>query len=201
MNKLTVKSLLLGLMLFPLLGISQLCYKTVDFCLYPKKDGYVFNGQSQSGAFLQGDTAEVTIVVYKDMEYRISGCCPQSEELNGKLQFQIIETVKEGQWKTYEVKEKVTDVNDQGEEYEKTITKQVKKRVFVKTPIVRYDGFKQKEASAFEMISSKTRKLTIKVYVPEVGGEGGALEADDLACVGLLIEHRPAPKNIGKFTR
>ena len=29
--------------------------------------------------------------------------------------------------------------------------------------------------------------------------QGGDLEAGQIVCVGLLIEHRPAPKNLGKF--
>ena len=65
--------------------------------------------------------------------------------------------------------------------------------------IVRYDGYKDEEASLFEFISDKTRKLIVEVYIPEVGGEGGDLEAGQVVCVGLLMEHRPAQKNLGKF--
>jgi len=191
------------LLLAPFVGQSQICYKTVNDCMYKKKDGFVFNGQSQSGAFIQGDTAEVTIVVYKNMEYRISACCPQSEELDGKLQFQVVENVKKPEWKVFEIKETITLVDsaglDTGET--KTITKEIKKRVYTKQAIMRYNGYKEEGKSEFLMISDKTRKLTIQVLVPIVGGEGGELEADQLACVGLLIEHRPAPKNIGKFGR
>ncbi|MFT5306109.1 MAG: hypothetical protein ACI89M_001627 [Chitinophagales bacterium] len=202
MKDLKNKLIALTLILAPFIGFSQLCSKTVNYCMYPKKDGFLFNGQSQSGAFLQGDTAEVTIVVYNNMEYRISACCPLNEELSGKLQFQVIEMTKEAQWKTSTVTQTVNIVDGGGKiTGTKEVTKEVKKRVYVKTPIVRYDGFAEKEASEFVMISSKTRKLTIKVYVPEVGGEGGDLEVSDLSCIGLLIEHRPAQKNIGQFGR
>ena len=178
---------------------QYLCNGVVQDCIYNKKDGYVFNQQSQSGAFMQGDTAEVTIVVYKDMDYRISACCPDYMEMDGKLKFKITETVKEAEWVTSTVTETVSEENADGEFVEKKVQKEVKKRVFTEKKIVRYNGYKSEEASLFEFISDKTRKLTIEVYIPDVGGEGGELEAGQIVCVGLLIEHRPAPKNLGKF--
>ena len=43
--------------------------------------------QSESGAFVQGDTSEVSIIVYKGMEYKISLCSPSHPQLNGSFQF------------------------------------------------------------------------------------------------------------------
>jgi hypothetical protein len=201
--KITIKNIVAGLgVLMSSMTIAQnnFCTGTVAECVLPKKDGFVFNGQSQSGAFIQGDTAKVTIVVYKDMEYRITACCPMFQELNGKLKFRIIEEVSEAKWVTSMVTEKVDVTNADGEVTgQKEVTKEVKKRVFEKVNIVRYDGYKQEKGNEFIMISDKTRKLTVEVYVPVLGGEGSGLQADDLACVGLLIEHRPAPKNISQF--
>lgn len=178
---------------------QYLCNGAVKHCIYNKKDGYVFNQQSKSGAFLQGDTAEITIVVYKNMDYRISACAPEVEELQGQMKFKIVEEVKEPEWQTSMVTETVTEYDDEGNANDKEVTKEVKKRVYVTKKIVRYDGYKDEEENIFEFISDKSRKLTIQVYIPEVGGEGGDLEADDVVCVGLLVEHRPAPKNFGKF--
>jgi Fe-S cluster biosynthesis and repair protein YggX len=211
MKKLINKILLLGLVSIPMISNAQvsqyMCNGVVQDCIYNKKDGYVYNQQSQSGAFMQGDTAQVTIVVYKNMDYRISACCPDYEEMDGKLKFRIIEEVKEAAWVTKTVTETVTETvynedefgNMQEENIDKEVTKEVKKRVFSKKKVVRYDGYKDEEASLFEFISDKTRKLIVEVYIPEVGGEGGDLEAGQVVCVGLLIEHRPAPKNLGKF--
>lgn len=178
---------------------QYLCNGAVKHCIYNKKDGYVFNQQSKSGSFIQGDTAEVTIVVYKDMDYRISVCAPEIEELQGQMKFKIIEEVKEPEWQVSTVTQTVTEMNEDGTEVQKEVTKEVKKRVYVTKKLVRYDGYKDEEENIFEFISDKARKLTIQVYIPEVGGEGGDLTADQVVCIGLLIEHRPAPKNFGKF--
>lgn len=197
---LTLGIVLFGLSSEVLAQQSQyLCNGSVKHCIYSKKDGYVFNQQSKSGAFLQGDTAEVTIVVYKDMDYRVSVCAPEVEELYGKMKFKIIEEIKEAEWVTNTVTETIEVEGQDGEMTTKQVQKEVKKRVYVTKKVVRYDGYKQEEENIFEFISDKTRKLNIQVYIPEVGGEGGDLEADDVVCIGLLIEHRPAPKNFGKF--
>ncbi len=211
MKKLINKILLLALVSVPMLSHAQgsqyMCNGVVQDCIYNKKDGYVYNQQSQSGAFMQGDTAKVTLVVYKNMDYRISACCPDYEEMDGKLKFRVIEEVKEAAWVTNTVTETVVETiyttdeydNEVAEDVEKQVTKEVKKRVFTKKEVIRYDGYKDEEASLFEFISDKTRKLIVEVYIPEVGGEGGDLEAGQIVCVGLLVEHRPAPKNLGKF--
>ncbi len=178
---------------------QYLCNGSVKHCIFNKKDGYVFNQQSKSGAFIQGDTAEVTVVVYKNMDYRISVCAPEVEELQGQMKFKIVEEIKEAVWKTYTQTETVTEYDDEGNAQDKEVTKEVKKRVYVTKKVTRYDGYKDEEENIFEFVSDKTRKLTIQVYIPEVGGEGGELEADQVVCIGLLIEHRPAPKNFGKF--
>jgi uncharacterized protein YaiE (UPF0345 family) len=178
---------------------QYLCNGAVKHCIFNKKDGYVFNQQSKSGSFVQGDTAEVTIVVYKNMDYRISVCAPEVDELQGQMKFKIIEEVKEAEWQTNMVTQTVMEEQADGTQVEKEVTKEVKKRVYIKKKVVRYDGYNQEDENIFEFISDKTRKLTIQVYIPEVGGEGGDLEADQVVCIGLLIEHRPAPKNFGKF--
>ena len=71
----------------------------------------------------------------------------------------------------------------------------IKTRRYKKQDVVRYDNKKDEDAQEFVFISDKTRKLTIKVYIPlpEGGDESQGLEAETYACVGLLIEHQPGP--------
>ena len=137
MKNLINKILLLALVAVPMLtsaqGSQYMCNGTVQDCIYNKKDGYVYNQQSQSGAFMQGDTAEVTIVVYKDMDYRISACCPDYEEMQGKLKFRIIEVVKTAEWVTKTVTETVSETvykkDEYGDDIEEVVGKQVQKEV------------------------------------------------------------------------
>ena len=66
-------------MVMPLIDFAQSqkeCYNTVSFCPTERKEGFTKNMQSLSGAFQQGDTSIVQIIVYKNMEYRVSVCSP-----------------------------------------------------------------------------------------------------------------------------
>jgi len=196
--KKVIKTLsLIALFAIPFVSTAQDCHNTVKYCPHGKKDGYVYNGQSVSGAFVQGDTAEITIIVYKDMEYRMSICSPNNYQMNGKFQFQVVEMITKAQWeetKTYVTEEKFDeDGQPIGEEKVEKVTR---KRVYKKSPVVRYDNSKDEDSQEFIFVSDKTRKLTIKVYVPNMEGvsEGDDLEGDAYACVGFLIEHQPGPK-------
>ena len=190
-----MKNILKNLFLFlalstPLSYLAQDCYGTVKLCPRDKKEGFVYNNQSMSGAFAQGDTAEVTFVVYKDMEYRMSLCSPNQRVLDGHFKFQVVEQVTKPAWK--EVKSYEVVETDEGEEKVEKVTK---KRVFNKVNVVRYDNSKDEDAQEFIFVSDKTRKLTIKVYIPMLdGGQSSDLEAEAYACVGLLLEHQPGPK-------
>ena len=88
-------------MLAPVIDYAQSqkeCYNTVSFCP-PQKKWDLLNKKSLSGAFEQGDTSVVQIIVYKNMEYRISICSPSNPELTGQFQFKIAEDVTKGVWK------------------------------------------------------------------------------------------------------
>ena len=50
--------------------------------------------------------------------------------------------------------------------------KKIKKTVYKKLDVVRYDNKKDEDAQEFIFISDKTRKLTIKVYIPTPEGGG-----------------------------
>jgi hypothetical protein len=186
------------LMALPLFYQSQReCYNTVSFCDADSKGGFTRNMQSLSGAFVPGDTNIVQIIVYKNMEYRVSLCSPSHPDLQGKFQFKIIEEIKKGVWKENKIEfdstdsdnEPVTDMNGNTLKIFKT----QRKRVFETTQEVRYDNSEHEMSQEFIFTSDKTRKLKIKVYVPSPETEemSSGLSGITFACVGLLIEHQP----------
>ena len=184
------------LMAIPLIDFAQSqkeCYNTVSFCETERKAGFTKNMQSLSGAFAQGDTSEVQIIVYKNMEYRISVCSPSNPEFLGKFQFKIAEDIKKGVWKETTI---YVDSTYEDENYDAQTVKVPKiqrKRVYETTEEVRYDNVDDEMSQDFVFTSNKTRKLKVKVYVPNAEGEdmSSGLSGSSYACVGLLIEHQP----------
>ena len=184
------------LMAMPLIDFAQSqreCYNTVSFCETERKAGFTKNMQSLSGAFAQGDTSEVQIIVYKNMEYRISVCSPSNPEFLGKFQFKIAEDVRKGAWKETTI---YVDSTYEDENYDTQTVKVPKiqrKRVYEITEEVRYDNADDEMSQDFVFTSNKTRKLKVKVYVPNAEGEdmSSGLSGSSYACVGLLIEHQP----------
>ena len=186
------------LMAMPLFYQSQIeCYNTVSFCDSESKQGFTRNMQSLSGAFTPGDTSIVQIIVYKNMEYRVSLCSPSHPDLEGKFQFKIIEEIKKGVWKENTIEVDSTDLDDEpvtdmnGNTLK--ISKTQRKRVFETTQEVRYDNSEHEMSQEFIFTSNKTRKLKIKVYVPSTETEemSSGLSGITFACVGLLLEHQP----------
>ena len=104
--------ILVILFVFPIASYAQDCHNKVRYCPHSKREGYIFNMQSESGAFVQGDTSEVSIIVYKGMEYKISLCSPSHPQLNGSFQFKIVEHVTRGEWieKTFLVPDAVLGI-------------------------------------------------------------------------------------------
>ena len=186
------------LMAMPLFYQSQIeCYNTVSFCDSESKQGFTRNMQSLSGAFAPGDTSIVQIIVYKNMEYRVSLCSPSHPDLEGKFQFKIIEEIKKGVWKENTIEVDSTDLDDEpvtdmnGNTLK--ISKTQRKRVIETTQEVRYDNSEHEMSQNFIFTSNKTRKLKIKVYVPITESEemSSGLSGTTFACVGLLLEHQP----------
>ena len=185
-------------MAMPLFYQSQIeCYNTVSFCDTESKQGFTRNMQSLSGAFAPGDTSIVQIIVYKNMEYRVSLCSPSHPDLEGKFQFKIIEEIKKGVWKENTIEVDSTDLDDEpvtdmnGNTLK--ISKTQRKRVIETTQEVRYDNSEHEMSQEFIFTSNKTRKLKIKVYVPSTESEemSSGLSGTTFACVGLLLEHQP----------
>ena len=184
------------LMAIPLIDFAQSqreCYNTVSFCETERKAGFTKNMQSLSGAFAQGDTSEVQIIVYKNMEYRISVCSPSNPEFLGKFQFKIAEDVKKGVWKETTIYVDSTYEDENYDTQTVKVSKNQRKRVYETTEEVRYDNADDEMSQDFIFTSNKTRKLKVKVYVPNAEGEdmSSGLSGSSYACVGLLIEHQP----------
>ncbi|MDG2370489.1 MAG: hypothetical protein P8M12_07580 [Flavobacteriales bacterium] len=191
-----IKALIITLFVLPLSNFAQDCNNIVRYCPHSKKEGFVFNMQSESGAFVQGDTSEVSIIVYKGMEYKISLCSPSHPQLNGTFQFKIVEHITRGEWEEKTTYTTEVEYDDYGLEIgEKQIPSTTKKRVYTTEEIIRYDNSADENAQEFTFQSNKTRKLYIKVFVPEMGGEQEmGLEGESYSCVGLLIEHQSGVK-------
>ena len=182
----------------PLIDYAQVqreCFNTVSFCPALKRSsGFTKNMQSYSGAFEQGDTTEVQIVIYKNMEYRISVCSPSHPELQGKFQFKIVEDVRGGIWDSIPASVEVP-IKENGEETgdfrDSTYIKLVRKYVTVEE--LRYDNSTDEMSQDFIFQSDKTRKLKVKVFVPvsEAEDKSSGFAGSNYVCVGLLIEHQP----------
>jgi len=173
------------------------CFQFVRVCDNAKKEGYFYNGQSKSGAFVTGDTTEVTMIAYKGMDYRISACADE-EAMPGPVQIRVVERMKRARWKDVTISEKVEKTDAEGnvvyDELEnpvmQTVTRTEKKRVYEMKETVRYDS--KKDGGDFSFMSDRTRKLHIEVIVPGAGGGDGLASEEGVmvACVGLLVEHR-----------
>ncbi len=201
---------------------GQQCFEMAEKCNSDFRSGFRFNGQSKSGAFISGDTARLSIVVYKGMEYRITFCSPLHPEINGLFQFQIYETVTQAKWEYENGKPQVssnphvnpTKKESDGENDKSQLVNSSKssetpaspkkrKRVYRKVEVLRYDNTQDEMAQEWTFISSKTRKLIVKMTVPSVSDQEikrkltkkkHQLVAENYVCVGILLEHQPAAK-------
>ena len=196
MNNL-LRNIVVGLALgTSFIASAQTCRGIQRFCdPSPKKSGFVYNGQSVFGSFAQGDTAEVKIVVYKNMDYRIV-LCAGDEELDGQIQFKVVEELSKPYWEETKTLETVEEFDQESNTtVKKQVEKVTKKRVYGKIETVRYDNTKYEYNPEFVFTSDKTRKLTIKVFIPELGeDESNGLSENAMSCVGLLIEHQQSEK-------
>lgn len=178
--------------------------------------------QSKSGAFVQGDTVNISIVIQKDTKYRIT-VCSADESLDGKIQMMLLETKTEvdKQSKPKKVTRPKTDANgniiynkELGEEYfdengnavrdtidgepiMETVTINEVNRVYVKKEVELYDNADDNNAQSYIFTTDRTRKLTVRIITP-VTGSGGkkttkGLGTEAVSCVGVLIEHAKGP--------
>jgi hypothetical protein len=178
--------------------------------------------QSKSGAFVQGDTVDISIVIQKDTKYRIT-VGSADEALTGKIQMMLVES--ETTVKLVPKTEKVTrpKVNADGEtiyeqmegevtdadgnvstgmvdNYDQPIMETVEvtknNRVYIKKENELYDNADDNNAQSYIFTTDRTRKLTVRIITPVVGGgakKGKGLGTEAVSCVGVLIEHAKGP--------
>jgi len=180
----------------PLVDFAQsqsVCYNTVSFCDTKRKEGFTKNMQSLSGAFEQGDTSVVQIIVYKNMEYRVSVCSPSNPEFEGKIQFKISEDINRGFWKVNTIEVDSTYEDENFEEVTVKVPRTQRKRVYETIEELRYDNADDEMSQDFVFRSDKTRKLKVKVYIPSSESEemSSGLSGSSYSCIGILIEHQP----------
>jgi hypothetical protein len=185
----------------PAISFGQYCnYFHTKYCMPSENELFKLNGQSKSALFSKGQTSDLSIIVYKGQDYRISVC--MDENLGSQIKFKIYQTVKKKVEKITETKtmEDVLDENGNptGEQKEvinretKIITENVKELLYDNST----DGF----ANEIEFSVESTRRLTLEVSVP--GGSGGEgskkskgklMKSSDMGCIGILVEHMTTP--------
>jgi len=106
------KVLLIAAITFvPALSFGQYCnYFHTKYCEPSDNELFKLNGQSKSALFSKGQTSELSIIVYKGQDYRISICL--DENLGSQVQLKVYENKK--------VKvEKVIETKTMEDEYKK----------------------------------------------------------------------------------
>jgi hypothetical protein len=187
-------------------------------CRKAANRAFKYNGQSKSAYFEQGQKSELSIVVYKGQDYRVS-LCSDIEVLGDKIEFRVFEKktipeIKEIKKVTEEQETEPcegctfgydADYNEcedclDGERLTgKTVKKEeiTKKKVYTKKKVLLYDNTSDDYAQEIEFSAATTKKLIIEVVVP-VGESASAsknkLTPSDMACLGLLIEQMATPK-------
>lgn len=164
---------------------------------------WTITGQSRYGTFPYGDTTEITITVFKGVNYRLS-FCSADDQINGKIQFQIIERKTMAQTEEYFVTEQVPKTDADGnivmDQNGNPVmeTKSIKKtrRVYGKQPVVRYDSAKDSNKQWCEFTTDQDRSLIIRVILPTGGGEKpkNDLNPEGFACIGMLVEQQQGPQ-------
>lgn len=76
------------LMLAPVVSKAQHCHNFHRQNCYPSENRYFeYNGQSKSALFKKGQTSELSIIIYKGQDYRISVCT--EPELGDKVEYKL----------------------------------------------------------------------------------------------------------------
>lgn len=218
-NKIVVVALIL---MIPAISFSQYCnYFHEEYCNKSENRNFKLNGQSKSALFSKGQTSELSILVYKKMDYRVSLC--MDENLGSQIGFKIYEMKKVKVEKVTEHKEMEEemgpcgecngsgeidgegcwDCNGAGEKetgnQKEVITKE-KSIVVEKQKQLLYDNSEDGYANEIEFTVEKSRRLIIEISVPG-GGSGGEttkkrsklMKSSDMGCVGILVEHMMTP--------
>lgn len=200
--------------LAPVVGYSQKCKGIQYECSNIRKEegkdksakgapAWTVTGQSRYGTFAYGDTTEISISVFKGVNYRIS-FCSIDPQIQGKLNFQVVERKTQAQTEKYIVTEEVPKTDADGNivmsadsvtPVMETRTIEKTRRVYGKTPIVRYDNTKDSNKQWVEFTTDQDRSLIIRVVVPSVGDKPkNDLTPQGFACIGMLVEQQMGPQ-------
>lgn len=217
-------ALLIAIITIPSISFGQYCnYFHKKYCMPSENEMFKLNGQSKSALFSKGQTSELSIIVYKGQDYRISLC--MDENLGSQIAFKVYETKKVKVEKVIETKttedEYKTCENCSGEGYVddescydcdgegKVATGNEIEVVDKETKVVTetrkqllYDNSQDGFSSEIEFSVESTRRLTLEIAVPGSGGGGssksmkkGMMKSSDMGCVGVLVEHMTTPKS------
>lgn len=189
-------TLVLAIILLPALSFAQYCnYFHNSFCEPAENEMYKPNGQSKSALFGKGQTSELSIIVYKGQDYRISLC--MDENLGSGLEFKVYESKKVKVEKVIERKEMQDvygacgscdgtgsmdgdvcyDCNGSGQVAtgeEKEVTTKETKLVEERQKILLYDNTQDNMASELEFTCETTQRLIFEISVPTSGGSGSS---------------------------
>lgn len=200
------KKIILGLTILalPTLSFAQYCNNFHDsYCEPSENEMYKPNGQSKSALFGKGQTSELSVIVYKGQDYRISLC--MDENLGSGMEFKIYENKKVKVEKVTETKEMEDVLDENGEptgEQKEVVSKQTS-IVYEKQKSLLYDNTQDNLATELEFSVETTQRLIFEISIPNEGGSGKSsvskgkgklVKSSDMGCVGILIEHMTTPK-------
>jgi len=209
-----------AIVLAPIFSFGQYCnHFHSSYCYASENEMYKPNGQSKSALFSKGQTSELSIIVYKGQDYRISLC--MDENLGSQVEFKLYETVKKKVEKVIETKSMENEMKkcatcsgsgeadgemcydcegegnvETGNEVE-VVSKETK-LVQERVKELLYDNSADNYATEIEFSVESTRRLTIEVSIPGSGGGGTGsktklIKSGEMGCVGILVEHMTTP--------
>ena len=109
------------------------------------KDGWMYNAQSKSGLFNQGQTSKIRCVIYKGMDYRLNVCCETA--LGDKLNYKIFDA------RTNELLyDNATAKNDPLFEFQSTSTRQLIIEVTVPNGATSSEKYKPMDAACVGLL-------------------------------------------------
>ena len=191
--------LLAVIVILPAMSFGQYCnYFHTKYCLPSENEMFKLNGQSKSALFSLGQTSELSIIVYKKQDYRISVC--MDENLGSQVKFKIYEMKKVKVEKVIETKtmedemescgtcsgsgqadgEDCYDCEGAGERStgnEKEVISKETKTVVEKQKQLLYDNSEDGFSNEIEFTVESTRRLVLEISVPGGGGGGATVGA------------------------
>ncbi len=214
--------LLAVIVIIPAMSFGQYCnYFHTKYCLKSENSYFKLNGQSKSALFSKGQTSELSVIVYKGQDYRVSLCI--DENLGPQIKFKIYETKKVKVEKIIETKTMEDEMKACGEcngtgsidgetcyecngelqvmtgEQVETVNKETRV-VTERQKSLLYDNSQDGFSNEIEFTVETTRRLTLEISVPGGGGEssgsgkkGKMMRSSDMGCVGVLVEHMTTP--------